>query len=74
MGDERNSCVYGSGEDRGEGFVLLLLAEGGEVKLGEPVCERLQCAQYLCMAGEEGEGGEGGREGKERREEEGEGK
>ena len=63
MGDERNSCVYGSGEDRGEGFVVLLLAERGEVKLREPVCECLQCAQYLCMAGEGGRGKEG-REGK----------
>ena len=40
---------------------MLLLAEGGKVKLGEPVCECLQCAQYLCMAGEGGREGGGGR-------------
>ena len=33
-------------------MVLLLLAEGGEVKLREPVYESLQGAQCLCMAGE----------------------
>ena len=54
MGDERNSCVHRSGEDGGERLTVLSLAEGGEVKLGEPVGERLQCAQYLCMAREGG--------------------
>ena len=41
MGDERNSCVHSSGEDGGERLTVLLLAEGGEVKLGEPVGECL---------------------------------
>lgn len=39
-------------------MVLLPLAEGGEVKLGEPVYEGLKGAQCLCMAGE-GRGVEG---------------
>ena len=41
MGHERNSCVHSSGEDGGERLTVLLLAEGGEVKLGEPVGECL---------------------------------